>query len=90
MTARPSDPDGWYDPDAAPVPEGMETTAEERAKWSTAVGRAWGMSPENIGSLVRDLDRALVEVARLTAINAELCAVNLRHAEALAIRETKT
>ncbi len=66
----------------APVPEGTETTAEERARWKTAVGRAWGMSPENIGKVVRDLNRALAEVARLTAINADLLKVNLSHAEA--------
>ncbi len=39
--------------------------------------------------LVARIAELEAENARLTAINADLCAVNLRHAEALAIRETK-
>ncbi len=82
MTTRPSDPDYWYDPDKpAPVPEGMETTAEERVRWKYA-------APDIVGSdghrVLRDLDRALAELARLTAVNADLLKVNLSHAEALA------
>ncbi len=100
MTIRPSDPDYWYYPDAeslpaefggkerpsqaAPVSEGMETTAEERAHWlSVYAGKTFNELPMLLRTL-RDLDRALAEIARLTAINADLCAVNLRHAEAIA------
>ncbi len=52
LTTRPSDPDGWYDPDPCDP-----------------------LTPYG---------NALAEIARLTAINADLCAVNLRHAEAIA------
>ncbi len=81
MTARPSDPDGWYDPDKpAPVPEGMETTAEERAR---AKARGAKHGADWVDYLLRDFDRAIAEIARLTAINADLLAVNLSHAEAI-------
>ncbi len=87
MITRPSDPDGWYAPDA-PVPEGMETTAEERAHWlSVYAGKTFNELPMLLRTL-RDLDRALAEIARLTAINADLRAVNLRHAERHAAYET--
>ncbi len=66
-----------------PIPEGMETTAEEREDWA----QMFTGKLSEIGSfprLLRDFDRALAEIARLTAINGDLCAVNLRHAEARA------
>ncbi len=59
----------------APLPEGMETTAEMRADWLSDVGSddldlsdgfAWFVS-----ALGRDHDRALAEIARLTAALAE-------------------
>ncbi len=93
-----SDPDGWYDPDKPPravvrdktedwdkrkaaEAERMETTMEERARWANAASDVVGSDGHRV---LRDLDRALAEIARLTAINADLCAVNLRHAEAIA------
>ncbi len=49
----------------APVPEGMETTAEDRARWTKhdpdPVNGGW------LGKLVRDLDRALAENTRQSA-----------------------
>ncbi len=84
MTIRPSDPDYWYAPDEiAPVPEGMETTAEERVEWAVAIhyNQPW---MQRSHMLIRDLNRALAEIARLTAINADLLKTNLSHAEALA------
>ncbi len=69
---RPSDPDGWYDPDGAVLrqvrAEGMETTAEERAK-----AREWEV-PDELGfpdgwiaALIRDLAHALARIAELEA-----------------------
>ncbi len=71
----------------APVPEGMETTVHDiicAHAWTKDPQRADPWVRETLGHLVRDHERALAEIARLTAINAGLCAVNLRHAEAIA------
>ncbi len=67
MTTRPSDPDDWYAPDAAPVPEGMETTAQDIINahaWTKDQQRADPWVRETLGHLVRDHERALAEVAR--------------------------
>ncbi len=65
----------------APVPEGMETTPQSRALILSAAVDRPDTEAVRIIALLRDLDRALAEIARLSAINADLCAVNLRHAE---------
>ncbi len=97
-TRPPSDPDYWYDPDTtgiaalrqirqaeeyrpAPIQDAMETTAEERAR---AKARGAKHGADWVDYLLRDIDRALAEIARLTAINADLLKVNLSHAEAIA------
>ncbi len=54
----------------APLPEGMETTAEERRKWGAmSYDRVAGPVAlwHMVERLCRDLDRALAEIARLTA-----------------------
>lgn len=49
-----------------PAP-GMETTAEERARWSQASGLAW-LGDEDLGRLLRDIDRLLAERTAIIAI----------------------
>ncbi len=74
----------------APVPEGMETTAEERAEWRDIAAGAYGgvnrpprpSSPTVVTRLLDDLDRALAEIARLRAAvlaEREACAVVAEH-----------
>ncbi len=103
MTTRPSDSDYWYYPDAEslpvefggkerppqpPVPEGMETTAEERTAWiENGFLSLW---PTDIKRLLRDLDRALAEIARLSeALDGALAADWSSLREALARQEER-
>ncbi len=88
MTTRPSDPDGWYAPDefAPPLTPYGEALAEnarlqaERDKWHGDAVTQMRRADEAYSNLT-DAD---AEIARLTAINADLLKVNLSHAEALA------
>ncbi len=58
--------------DPSPLPEGMETTAEERTHWlSVYAGKTFNELPMLLRT-IRDLDRALAEIARLTEANALL------------------
>ncbi len=90
MTTRPSDPDGWYAPDKpAPVPEGMETTDEIRGAIKISAETFVDIFPngalsKQLLALLRDFDHNRASIARLAATNADLRAVNLRHAEASA------
>ncbi len=52
------------EPPASPV---LETTSEERHTWRTEVGRAWDMSPNDAGRLLRDLEATLASLARAEA-----------------------
>ncbi len=52
-----------------PLPEGMETTREQHDVWAGFTGDQYNW--QTITALVRDLRRALAEIARLTAALAE-------------------
>ncbi len=71
----------------------MQTTATERADWAKALSQELpGIreSPERqrLRQLLNDVALYSAEITRLTALNADLCAVNLRHAETLSARPT--
>ncbi len=87
MITRPSDPDGWYDPDKpAPVPDGTRERGDEdmNNRWQAVAGDLFRRASELEVIKIKSDTRIAgleAEIARLTAINTDLCAVNLRHAE---------